>query len=236
MVERKAVVTGASRGIGAAVVSNLAGNGYQVFGLARSVPVEPLTGVEFIVCDLNDADAITRVFAQIGGVDVLVNNAGVSGSDRVERIVPEEWDWQMALNVTAPFLCIREVLGGMRERDWGRIVSVSSTAGLEGSSYIAAYAASKHALMGLMRVVASEVGGSGITANTVCPTYVRTDMTVRTIENIVARTGCGPAEAEAQLAGLTPGGRLIEVEEVSSAVFELIEGGENGLEVVLDGR
>ena len=123
----------------------------------------------------------------------------------------------------------------MLERGTGRIVTVASTAGVEGAKYIAAYAASKHAVMGLMRVVAAEAAGSGVTANTVCPTFVRTEMTVATIANIAEQTGKNLADAEAALAKATPHGRIIEIVEVVDAVMALVESDRNGQEIVLDG-
>ena len=123
----------------------------------------------------------------------------------------------------------------MLERDAGRIVTVASIAGVEGAKYIAAYASSKHAVMGLTRVVAAEVDGTGVTANSVCPTFVRTEMTVATIANIARQTGKNLAEAEAALAKATPHGRIIEIAEVVDAVMGLLAGDHNGREIVLDG-
>ena len=123
----------------------------------------------------------------------------------------------------------------MLERNAGKIVTVASIAGVEGAKYIAAYASSKHAVVGLMRVVAAEVGGTGVTANSVCPTFVRTEMTVATIANIARQTGKNLAEAEAALAKATPHGRIIEIAEVVDAVMELLSGDHNGQEIVLDG-
>jgi len=123
----------------------------------------------------------------------------------------------------------------MLERNAGKIVTVASIAGVEGAPYIAAYAASKHAVMGLMRVVAAEVAGTGVTVNSVCPTFVRTEMTVATIANIAERTGKNLADAEAALATATPHGRIIEIAEVVDAVMELLAGDLSGQEIVLDG-
>jgi NAD(P)-dependent dehydrogenase (short-subunit alcohol dehydrogenase family) len=106
----------------------------------------------------------------------------------------------------------------MRERDRGRVVTVASTAGLHGAKYTAAYAASKHAAVGLMRAVAAEVAGTGVTANAVCPGFVRTDMTAASVERIVATTGRTESEAETAIASMGPLGRLLEPEEVAFAV------------------
>jgi NAD(P)-dependent dehydrogenase (short-subunit alcohol dehydrogenase family) len=117
-------------------------------------------------------------------------------------------------------------------------VTVASVAGLYGARYTAAYAASKHAAVGLMRATAAEVAGTGVTANAVCPAYVDTDMTRRTVENIVAKTGRTPEEAESELATMTPLGRLLEPHEVAAAVLFIASpeaAAINGQTIVLDG-
>jgi NAD(P)-dependent dehydrogenase (short-subunit alcohol dehydrogenase family) len=142
------------------------------------------------------------------------------------------------VNATGVFLCTRAVLGGMIERGNGRIVTVASVAGLVGARYTAAYSASKHAAIGLMRAAAAEVVGTGVTVNAVCPTWVNTDMTRRTVERIVEKTGRSAEEAEASLIMMTPLGRLLEPEEVAFAVEFLAApeaGAINGQTLVIDG-
>ena len=128
---------------------------------------------------------MAATFERIGPVDVLVNNAGVSSSAPLARTSLDDWSAAMDVNATGAFLCTRAVLPGMLERGSGRIVTVASTAGRAGARYTAAYTASKHAAVGLMRAVAAEVAGTGVTANAVCPAFVRTDMTRRSVERIV---------------------------------------------------
>ena len=169
---------------------------------------------------------------------MLVNNAGVSASADVARTSLADWRAQLDVNATGAFLCTRAVLPGMRERDSGRVVTVASVAGRAGAKYTAAYTASKHAAVGLMRAVAAEVAGSGVTANAVCPAFVRTDMTAQSVERIVASTGRSEADAEGALAAMTPLGRLLEPEEVAFAVAFLAApeaGAINGQTLVLDG-
>jgi NAD(P)-dependent dehydrogenase (short-subunit alcohol dehydrogenase family) len=187
---------------------------------------------------VTDESQVAETFERIGPVDVLVNNAGVSASADLARTTLEDWRAQIEVNATGAFLCTRAVLGAMRERDRGRIVTVASTAGLEGAKYTAAYTASKHAAVGLMRAVAAEVAGSGVTANAVCPAFVRTDMTAASVQRIVATTGRSDTEAEGALAAMTPLGRLLEPEEVAYAVTFLAApeaGAINGQTLVLDG-
>ena len=205
-MSRVVVVTGGTRGIGAAVARHFEAAGDRVIALGRAD------------CDVTDEQQVADVFGRIGAVDVLVNNAGVSASADLARTTLDDWRAQVGVNATGAFLCTRAVVPGMRERDSGRIVTVASTAGLEGAKYTAAYTASKHAAVGLMRAVAAEVAGTGVTANAVCPGFVRTDMTAASVRNIVARTGRTEAEAEAAVAAMSPLGRLLEPDEVAFAV------------------
>jgi NAD(P)-dependent dehydrogenase (short-subunit alcohol dehydrogenase family) len=224
-VTRLVVVTGGTKGIGAAVAHRFACAGDEVVALGH----EDL--------DVTDEDAVARVLGPLE-VDVLVNNAGVSSSAPVHRTELVDWRRQLEVNATGAFLCTRAVLGGMRERDRGRIVTVASTAALTGQRYTASYSASKHAAVGLMRTVATEVAGTGVTANAVCPTFVRTEMTARTVRNVASRTGQSEADSEAALAGLTPLGRLLEPDEVAFAVAFLAAAEAaaiNGQTIVLDG-
>jgi NAD(P)-dependent dehydrogenase (short-subunit alcohol dehydrogenase family) len=225
-VSRVVVVTGGTRGIGAAVAERFRAAGDEVTALGRAD------------CDVTDEQQVEDVFARIGPLDVLVNNAGVSTSADVGRTTLDDWRAQIDVNATGAFLCTRAVLASMRQRDRGRIVTVASTAGLAGAKYTAAYTASKHAAVGLMRAVAAEVAGSGVTANAVCPGFVRTDMTARSVERIVATTGRSAEQAEAAIAQMAPLGRLLEPEEVAFAIFFLAApeaGAVNGQTLVLDG-
>jgi len=223
-VSRVVVVTGGTRGIGAAVAARFAAAGDRVTALGRADG------------DVTDEAAVAACFERVGPVDVLVNNAGVSASADVARTTLDDWRAQIDVNATGAFLCTRAVLAGMRERDRGRIVTVASTAGLEGAKYTAAYTASKHAAVGLMRAVAAEVAGTGVTANAVCPGFVRTDMTAASVQRIVATTGRTAAEAEGAIAAMGPLGRLLEPEEVAFAVAFLAApeaGAINGQTLVL---
>lgn len=243
MTDRYAVVTGASRGIGRAVAIRLATDGATVLALGRDASALEVTaatvkGITTATCDVTDAGQIRDVFGSLDRVDILVNNAGIAESNRLERTTDDQWSRHLAVNATGPFLCSRAVLPGMRERDWGRIVTVASVVGLTGASYISAYAASKHAVIGLSRSIAAEVAGTGITANAVCPTYVRSDMTDQTIANIVAKTGMDEQAAEARLTASVPLGRLVEPEEVAHAVAFLASQEAapiNGQSIILDG-
>lgn len=241
---RLVVVTGGGKGIGRAIVEGFARLGDRVVAVGRDAAVLEATArgagerVSYEVCDVTDEAAVGALFKRLGEVDVLVNNAGASSSAPVERTTLEEWNRQLQVNVTGVFLCTRAALPAMRRRNQGRIVTVASTAALSGSPYIAGYAASKHAALGFMRVVAAEVAGTGVTANCVCPHYVRSEMTERSVARIAERTGRSPAQAQEALAGSSPLGRLIEPQEVAAAVAYLASeqaAAINGHALVLDG-
>jgi NAD(P)-dependent dehydrogenase (short-subunit alcohol dehydrogenase family) len=220
------VVTGGTRGIGAAIAARFRAAGDTVLAPGRAE------------CDVTDENAVSAYFAAAGTVDVLVNNAGISSSAPLSRTTLDDWRQQIDVNATGAFLCTRAVLPGMRERDRGRIVTVASTAAHVGYRYTAGYTASKHAAAGLMRAVAAELAGTGVTANAVCPAFVRTDMTATSVARIQERTGRDPADAEAALASASPLGRLLEPDEVAFAVSFLAApeaAAINGQTLVLDG-
>ncbi|MEV6877885.1 SDR family oxidoreductase [Amycolatopsis sp. NPDC051128] len=225
-MSRLVVVTGGTRGIGAAITARFRAAGDTVLAPGRAD------------CDVTDEDAVTAFFADAGPVDVLVNNAGISSSAPVSRTSLDDWRAQIEVNATGAFLCTRAVLDGMRSRDSGRIVTVASTASHVGYRYTAGYTASKHAAVGLMRAVAAELAGTGVTANAVCPAFVRTDMTATSVARIASRTGRDSASAESALAAASPLGRLLEPSEVAFAVSFLAApeaAAINGQTLVLDG-
>lgn len=188
------MVTGGGKGIGRAVAERFAADDDEVVSVGRP----PGDGVDQ-VCDVSDEEQVVALFGRLGAVEVLVNNAGVAESAPFVRTTLEQWRRHLGVNATGAFLCTRAVLPGMLERDRGRVIAVPSVAAKAGSPYIAAYTASKHAAVGLMRAVASEVAGTGVTVNAVCPTYVRTPMTERTLVRISERTGRSGDEALAAL-------------------------------------
>lgn len=225
-MSRLVVVTGGTRGIGAAVVKRFTELGDRVVALGRAD------------CDVTEEAAVANVFASLGEVDVLVNNAGVSSSAPLAKTSLADWQAQLDVNATGAFLCTRAVLPGMLARNDGRIVTVASTVGRVGQRYIAGYVASKHAAIGLTRAVAAEVTGTGVTANAVCPTFVRTDMTTETVERIASTTGRSTEDSERAIAKMSPLGRLLEPDEVAYAVAFLAAreaAAINGQAIVLDG-
>ena len=236
---RVVVVTGGGKGIGKAVVERFAAAGERVVAVGRDrEALEATDAAEADVCDVTDEEQVTALFERLGPVDVLVNNAGAATSAPLERTTLDDWRALLDVNATGAFLCTRAVLGGMIARGSGRIVTVASTAARVGVRYAAAYTASKHAAVGLMRAVAAEVAGTGVTANAVCPAYVRTEMTSRSVARIVEVTDRSEEEAEAALVASSPLGRLLEPSEVAFAVAFLAApeaAAINGQALVLDG-
>ena len=248
---RIALVTGGGRGIGRAVALSLAAAGADVAVAARSARELDETAAairatgrraEAIVCDVAErpqVDAmVARVRSALGDPLILVNNAGIAGSAKLTDTTDEMWEQMLRVNATGAFYCTRAVLPMMLQAKWGRIVNVASIAAKSGAPYIAAYAASKHALLGLTRAVAAEVATRGITVNAVCPGYVDTGMTDASTANISARTGRSEQEARKILEGFSPQGRLMTIGEVAALITFLCSQtarGITGQGIVLDG-
>jgi len=229
---RHAVVTGGGRGIGRAIAIELARLGADVTLMGRDMaaleahakkirecyPVK----VHAVPADMSEPESIRAAFAtaaeQLGAVSVLINNAGIAHAAPILRTGLEKWNEMISVDLTAPFLCIQQVLKAMTAAGFGRIVNVSSTAGLTGYAYVTAYCAAKHGLIGLTRALAIEVAKSGVTVNAVCPGYTDTDLVANTVNNIVSKTDRTPEQALNELIVHNPQGRLVAPEEVAGAI------------------
>lgn len=207
---KHAVVTGGTRGIGAAVARVLATHGARVTTVGRAT------------LDVTDHEAVERVFKELGSIDILVNSAGAASSASFIKTDFALWRQMMAVNLDGTFFCMQAALPGMTKAGWGRIVNVASTAGLVGYRYVSAYTAAKHGVIGLTRSVALEVATRGVTVNAVCPSYTDTDMTRETIARIVERTQRTEQQAVAEITSHNPQGRLVRPEEVANTVAWLV--------------
>ena len=236
LAERGAVVTGAGRGIGLAVARALAGAGAAVVVAARTRDAIEAVATELraaggrawaVSCDVTDlanVQALARAAeTHLGHVDILVNNAGISHSAPLQKITLADWNRTLNVNATGTFLCTQAFLPRMVERRWGRVVNIASVAGLGGGKYIAAYSASKHAVVGFTRSAAVEVAGTGVTVNAVCPGYVDTDMTRESVARIAAKTRMSPEDALRAALATTGQRRLISPEDVARAVLALCD-------------
>ncbi len=239
---RTALVTGGGTGIGAAAARRLAAEGARVVVAGRTEEtlkrVARETGGTALVCDVSDPAAVTALFSKVGGADILVTAAGISPSAPIRKTTDAIWSETIAVNLTGTFLVVRAALNGMLERGFGRIVTVASTAGRTGYAYVSAYCASKHGVVGLTRALAVELAGKGVTVNAVCPGYVDSPMTDRTIERIMTTTGRSREAALAEITGTNPQKRLMTPDEVAAAIVTLClpdSAGINGQAIVLDG-
>jgi NAD(P)-dependent dehydrogenase (short-subunit alcohol dehydrogenase family) len=246
-----AVVTGGGRGIGAATARLLAEAGAAVVLAARSAEQLAATGewlraaghrVHEVRCDVTDPEQVhelaRRAAEHLGRVDVLVNNAGISHSAALKSITLEDWNRLFSVNVTGTFLCTQAMTPGMVAAGWGRVINVASVAGKMGAPYIAAYAATKHAVVGFTRSVAAELALRGVTVNAVCPGYVDTDMVTESVARISDKTGIASDQALEQIRRFSPQNRLYTAEEVAFLIASLCDpraGGINGQAIVLDG-
>ena len=231
---QNALITGASRGIGEAIARAFAKEGAQIAITGRSKPELEALQKEFsglgvrcesIVADLTQCDAVEKVWTQatqaFGHIDILVNNAGMGSSGNPRPVIEYDdafWTTLLYVNLTTPYLFSKKALPSMIERKYGRIIMTASVNGKIGLLHGAAYAASKHGVLGLMRTLAMETAKQGITVNAICPGPVRTRMNNLRVEYEAKRLGKSVAEFEA---GLTPIGRRLEPHEIAPLVVYL---------------
>ncbi|MHB8462386.1 MAG: SDR family NAD(P)-dependent oxidoreductase [Vulcanimicrobiaceae bacterium] len=234
---KHAFVTGGNRGIGLEIAKHLKAAGAIVTIASRSASV--VDEMFAVRCDVADETSINRALAEArathGPISVLVNNAGIAESAPLGRTTTELWSRIIATNLTGTFLCSRSVVDEMKRAGYGRILNISSIAGLGGAAYISAYCASKHGVVGLTRALALELAEFGIFTNAICPGYVETEMMAQAMVNIMAKTGASEAQAREHLAQSNPGGRIVTPEEVATTAIDLLTGTENGVAVVLPG-
>jgi NAD(P)-dependent dehydrogenase (short-subunit alcohol dehydrogenase family) len=240
---KHAIVTGGSRGIGAAIAAEFVGRGAKVTIMGRQRETleakaaelrgDPGVTVAVEQCDVSDSSSVTTAFsnaiASLGPAYILVNNAGIATSRTFTQLSLDVWNDVVTTNLTGTYLCTSEVLPSMISAREGRIVNIASTAGLRGYKTMSAYCASKHGVIGLTRALALETAKQGITVNAVCPSYTDTYLTGLAVSNLVSALNKTEDEAMAMLLRSVPSGRLITPEEVASCVAWLCSPGASGV-------
>ncbi|WP_287372842.1 3-oxoacyl-[acyl-carrier-protein] reductase [Oceanithermus sp.] len=239
---KHALVTGSSRGIGRAIALELARRGYAVAvhyargeEAAREVAAEArrlgAPQVAVLGADLSQKDAaadlVARSHAELGGLDVLVNNAGITRDGLLIRMKDDDWDAVIETNLSAVFRLTREAVKRMMKARWGRIVNVASVVGLMGNPGQANYVAAKAGLIGFTKTIAKEYGGRGITANAVAPGFIESDMTAAL-----------PEKVQQEYLNAIPAGRFGKPEEVAELVAFLASDAAayiNGQTIAIDG-
>lgn len=232
-----AVVTGASRGIGAAIATRLVADGYRVTITGRDARL--LAGFATSLGGPNVCHAVTMDVSNRASVDkgmqaartafgpitVLVNNAGQAASAAFLKTDAALFDRMLGVNLVGVFNCIQAALPDMLQAKSGRIINIASTAGLVGYAYVCAYVAAKHGVIGLTRALALELATKAITVNAVCPGYTETDIVKETIANIMSKTGRTEMQARAELVKDNPMKRLVQPDEVADTVAWLLGSG-----------
>jgi NAD(P)-dependent dehydrogenase (short-subunit alcohol dehydrogenase family) len=235
---KHALVTGGGSGIGAAIALALAEQGAAVTICGRRLAELQASAsrhgnIHAHVADVTDEDSLRRLYREAqatrGAFNIVVANAGATESAPAEKVSRAAWEHTIGVNLTGAFLSVQPALAGMRERHWGRIVFIASTAGLKGYAYVAPYVAAKHGVIGLTRALATETVTAGITVNALCPGFTETPMLERAVDRIVAATKRDKSETRGALAANNPQARFIKPEEVAAAVVWLCAGNSDAI-------
>ena len=235
---KHALVTGGGSGIGTAIALALAEQGAAVTICGRRLAELQASAsrhgnIHAHVADVIDEDSLRRLYREAqatrGALNIVVANAGATESAPAEKVSRAAWEHTIGVNLTGAFLSVQPALAGMRERHWGRIVFIASTAGLKGYAYVAPYVAAKHGVIGLTRALATETVTAGITVNALCPGFTETPMLERAVDRIVAATKRDKSETRGALAANNPQARFIKPEEVAAAVVWLCAGNSDAI-------
>ena len=233
---KHALVTGGGTGIGLAIARALAAGGAQVTITGRRQEVldevagDGMTGLAMDVRD--EADVVDKIAAAVavrGPVQICVANAGIAEGRALHKTSLEMWRNIMATNLDGAFLTIRESLASMRQTDWGRVLTISSIAGLRGLKGAAGYTASKHGAIGLTRALSEDYMGTPFTFNAICPGYVDTPIVSRNIDSIAQRAGVSEDQARDMMVSANRHNRLITPEEVAAAAMWLVGPGSQSI-------
>jgi NAD(P)-dependent dehydrogenase (short-subunit alcohol dehydrogenase family) len=223
---KHALVTGGGTGIGLAIARALAEAGAQVTITGRRADVlqqAATNGLHAQQMDVADENSVIKgvqaAVAARGPIQICIPNAGIAEGRALHKTDMEFWRTMMAINVDGCFLTIRECLKSMHTTDWGRVIAVSSIAGLKGLKGASCYSASKHAMIGMIRALSADYAGKPYTFNAICPAYVDTNIVPQNVESIMKRTGMDKDAAMQVMLGANPHGRLITPEEVAEAAL-----------------
>lgn len=229
---KQVLITGGGTGVGADLARQFADRGARIVITGRRAePLEKLAAelpdAKAVTADVTDEQSVREMFASAGPCDIVIANAGASDSAPFHRVDLDHWNAMLAVNLTGTFLTLRE--GLIQMPGWGRLIAIASTAGLKGYRYVAPYAAAKHGVVGMIRSLALEVAKRDVTANALCPGFLDTEMTERSIENIMEKTGGDREQALKALTGTNPQGRLVQPAEVSAAALWLCDEGSGAI-------
>ena len=239
---KTALITGGGSGVGAAMAMAFAEAGAAVWISGRNEDrLQKVAlgheGISPVVADVTSEQSVKAMFATSGQVDIVIANAGASESAPFLKTDLASWQNMIAVNLTGVFLTLREGLRQIPDCG-GRLIAVASTAGLKGYAYVAPYAAAKHGVVGMVRSLGLEIAKTKTTANAICPGFLDTEMTDRSVANIVDKTGMNEAKARAALTSHNPQGRLIQPREVADTALWLCSEGAasiNGQAISLSG-
>lgn len=236
---RRVLITGGGTGTGAAMARAFAEAGDEVIITGRSRDtLEKVAGprIRAVVADVTDEASVAAMYRDAGQCDVVIANAGQATSGPLRKVALADWNRMLAVNLTGTFLTFRDGLAQMGDK--GRLIAIASIAGLRGAAMAAPYAASKHGTVGLVRSLALEVAKTGVTVNAICPGFIDTEMTERSIATIMEKTGRDRHQAVAILAARNPQGRLVTPDEVTACAMWLASDaavGVNGQSIAIDG-
>lgn len=221
---KRVLITGGGSGIGADMAMAFAENGAKVTIVGRrkaalQAVANQHSQLDFAVADVSDEAAMVTLFENLGGVDIVIANAGAAESAPFAKTSFEQWQRMLNVNLSGVFLTLREGLKQLN--DGGRMIAVASTAGLKGYAYVGAYCAAKHGVVGLVRALAAETATRNMTINALCPGFTDTPLLAASVDNIVAKTGQSAAQATSHFQSTNPTGRLVTPAEVTATALWL---------------